>query len=75
LRARTVLLEAGLPFEVLFETMVLLVVTVSFEVETMVLLVVTVLFEVLFETVVTVLFVVLQGNMYTGIVKVILEYL
>lgn len=70
-------MEAELP---LGEGTVLLVVTVT------VLLVVTV--EVLFEVevlftvplVVTVLFervtfVVLQGNMYTGIVKVILEYL
>jgi len=67
LGAVTVLLEAELPL-----VTVLLVVTVEvlFEVEVLftVLLVVMVLFE-------RVTFVVLQGNMYTGIVKVILEYL
>jgi len=61
-------LEAELP---LGAVTVLLEETVSFEVEVLfetVLLVVTVVFEM-------VTFVELQGNMNTGIVKVILEYL
>jgi hypothetical protein len=68
LEAVTVLLVAELPLEA---GTVLLEETVPFEVEVLfetVPLVVSVLFEM-------VAFVALQGNMYTGIVKVILEYL
>jgi len=79
LRAGTGIVEETVSFEVevllvvivVFET-VLLVVMVVFET---VLLVVMVVFEIVMVVFEMVTFVALQGNMNTGIVKVILEYL